>query len=80
MQLIHKEEHPGEISLMFLSMIAMDPNDLTYINSTLKFISSHAAKYNVCSVDTFDQLLWWTAFDMVEILTCCDVILVASIP
>ena len=66
MQLINQGEHPGATSVMFLPMIAMDPNDLSCIYSTLNFISSHAAKYNVCPVVTFDQPLWLKAFTIVE--------------
>jgi len=66
MQLIHKGEHPGVSSVMFLPMIDLDPNDLTCIYSTLKFISSHASQYQAYPVVTFDQPLWWKAHIMVE--------------
>jgi hypothetical protein len=66
MQLIHKGEHPGTSSVTFLPMIDMDPNDLSCIYSTLKFISSHARRHQSYPVVTFDQPLWWKAHTMVQ--------------
>ena len=66
MQLVHKGDHPGASSIMFLPMIDMDPNDLSCIYSTLLFISSHARQHHSCPVITFDQPLWWKSHIMVE--------------
>ena len=41
--------------MIFLPMIDMDPNDLSCINSMLKFVSSHAVKHKCTAVITFDQ-------------------------
>jgi len=68
MQLVNTGEHPGKSSIMYLPLIDMDPNDPIGIYSTLKFISSHAAKYQICPIVTFDQPLWWKAFTLVESL------------
>lgn len=68
MQLVHKGDTPGASSIMFLPMIDMDPNDLSCIYSTLKFISAHARQHSSCPVITFDQPLWWKAHTMVESL------------
>jgi len=66
MQLVHKGQHPGTSSIVFLPMIDMDPNDLSCIYSTLKFISSHALRHQSYPVVTFDQPLWWKEHTMVE--------------
>lgn len=66
MQMVYKGEHPGESSVMFLPMIDMDPNDLSCIYSTLKFVCLHAARYNSTPIITFDQPLWWKANMIVE--------------
>ena len=47
-------------------MIDMDPSDLSCVYSTLCYISSHAKKYNVTPVVTFDQPLWWKALQIRE--------------
>lgn len=66
MQMVHKADHPGQSSVMFLPMIDMDPNDLTCIYSTLTFVASHARRHNSTAVVTFDQPLWWKAHSLVE--------------
>ena len=59
MQMIHKGNHPGQASVMFLPMIDMKPTDMTCVNSTLHFVSEHARHYGVTQVLTIDQPLWW---------------------
>ena len=38
MQMVHKGEHPGEASILFLPTIDLNPDDLTCINSTLNLL------------------------------------------
>jgi hypothetical protein len=59
MQMVHNGDNPGKASVMFLPMIDLDPNDMTCVYPTLKFVLNHAAKYNCTAVVTFDQPLWW---------------------
>ena len=66
MQMVHKGEHPGESSVMFLPMLDLDPNDLSCIYSTLRFVCSHANDHRSTPVITFDQPLWWKAHTIVE--------------
>ena len=57
MQLVHKGDHPRKSSILFLPMINMNPSDMTCLNSTLLYISSHAKRYGVTPIVTFDQPL-----------------------
>jgi hypothetical protein len=66
MQMVHRGDHPGESSVMFLPMIDMNPGDLTCIHSTLLYVSSHAKCYGVTPIVTFDQPLWWKALTIIE--------------
>ncbi len=65
MQFLHKGDHPGKASVIFLPMIDMNPSDATCIYSTLKFISEHARRHDVTPIITFDQPLWWKALMIV---------------
>ena len=65
MHMVYHGEHPGQASTIFLPMIDMNPSDTTCIYSTLKFVCSHAKRYNVTPVLTFDQPLWWKATTIV---------------
>jgi len=58
MQLVHQGNHSGKSSVMFLPMIDMNPNDVSCIYSTLKYIQSHAFRHVVMPIITFDQPLW----------------------
>ena len=42
-------------------MIDMNPNDVSCIYSTLKYIQGHAFRHGVTPIITFDQPLWWKA-------------------
>ena len=66
MQKSHQGVHPGKSSVMFLPMIDMSASDVTCIYSTLEFISSHARRYNVTPIITFDQPLWWKALNIID--------------
>ena len=61
MQLVHKGNHPGKSSIMFLPMIDMDPTDLTCIYSTLSYVVDHAERHNSTPILTFDQPLYFKA-------------------
>lgn len=52
---------PGKVGNFFMSMIDVNPGDLSCIFSTLHFISAQAKQYNVTPVVTFDQPLYWKA-------------------
>ena len=66
MQLIHTGDHPGKSSIFFLPMIDMNPSDITCLYSTLLYVSSHAKRYGVTPILTFDQPLWWKAITIQE--------------
>ena len=66
MQMLHHGEYLGQSSVTFLPMIDLDPNDPSCIYSTLKFVSSQAAKYDVTPVLTFDQPLYWKALTIIQ--------------
>ena len=61
MQLVHRGHHPGKSSVMFLPVIDMNPNDVTCVYSTLKYVCEYARRHNVTLILTFDQPLWWKA-------------------
>ena len=61
MQLVHRGNHPGKSSVMFLPMIDMNPSDVTCVYSTLRYIWDHAHRHDVSPIITFDQPLWWKA-------------------
>ena len=64
MQMVQKGEHQGQCSVLYLTMIDMDPSDLSCVYSTLCYVSSHAKKHNVTPIVTFDQPLWWKALQI----------------
>lgn len=66
MQLIHKGNHPGKSSVVFMPMIDMSPWDMSCVYSTLKFVCDQAKSYNVSPIITFDQPLWWKAMNIIE--------------
>ena len=51
MQHVYRGSHPGRSSYMYLPLIDMDPTNISSIYSTLKFISTHASKYDIIPVD-----------------------------
>ncbi len=61
MQMIHKDDHPGQSSILFLPIIDMNSSDMTCLYTTLLYVSSHAKHYGVTPILTFDQPLWWKA-------------------
>ena len=50
----------------YLPMIDMNPSDLSCVYSILCYVSSHAKRYNVTPIVTFDQPLWWKALEVRE--------------
>ena len=59
MQFVHHGRHPRKSSVMFLPMIDMNPNDITYVYSKLKYIQDHANRHHITPIITFDQPFWW---------------------
>ena len=59
MQMIHKGEHPGQTSVIFMPMIDMKSSDESCILPTMHFVTEHAKRYNMSPVLTFDQPLYW---------------------
>jgi len=55
----NKGEYPGQPSVVFMHMIDLNPSDETCSCSTLLWVSEHAKRYNVTTVITFDQALWY---------------------
>ena len=66
MQMVQKGKHQGQCSVFYLPMIDMKPSDLSGVYSTLCYVSSHAKRYNVTPIVTFDQPLWWKALEVRE--------------
>ena len=66
MQMVHKGNHQGESSILFLPMIDMDPGNISCVYSTLHFICQQASRYQVTPVITFDQPLWWKALQVIQ--------------
>ena len=58
MHFLHKGDHPGKASVIFLPMIDMNPSDTICIYSALKFIGEYARRHDVTPIITFDQPLW----------------------
>ena len=44
----------------------MTPSDPTFVRSTLEYLSDHARRHRVTHIITFDQLLWWVAYMIIE--------------
>ena len=60
-------EYPGKSTISLLPIIDLNPTDMTYIYSTLKFIQSQAKELNIVTpVITFDQQLYIKAMEIVK--------------
>ena len=59
MQAVHQDTHPGKASITFLPMIYMNPNDMSCVYSTLRFVATECKRHEVTHILTFDQPLWW---------------------
>ena len=57
-QTIHKGNHPGQSSIIFMPMIDMKATDDTCILSTMHFVATQTQKYNVYPIFTFAQPLY----------------------
>ena len=59
MQMINKTgNHPGKSSMVFLSMLDIEPGDIACIYSTMMYVGEHAARNNVTHILNFNQPLW----------------------
>ena len=47
-------------------MIDVDPTDPFCIYTTMKFVSSHARRYDATPTLTFDQPLYWKALTIIQ--------------
>ncbi|WAR20763.1 hypothetical protein MAR_014737, partial [Mya arenaria] len=65
MQMLQKGEYPGKASVIVMPMIDLDPGDLSCIYTTLLFVENHATRYAVTPILTFDQPLYWKAFNVI---------------
>ena len=64
MQMVHKGNHPGKSSVIFMPMIDMPSSDMSCILSTMEFVSKQARQYNCTPILTFDQPLYWKAMEI----------------
>ncbi len=55
MQMIHRDNHPGQLFMLFLPIIDTNTSVMTCLYSTLLYISSHARHYGITPILTFDQ-------------------------
>lgn len=62
MQLLSRGKYPGKSEVIFLSMVDMDPNDMTCVHSTLRYIFKLCLKIKAIPVITFDLPLFLKAF------------------
>ena len=46
MQMIHKGDHPGKSSVIFMLMIDMPSSDMSCIIPTMEFVLKQAKQYN----------------------------------
>ena len=67
MQMVCTGNNPGLSNITFLSMIDLNPSDVSCVYSTLKFVSKEATHHNRTPVITFDQPLYWKA-----LIISCD--------
>ena len=68
MQAINQGNHPRKSPVTLLSMIDMDPSDISRVYSTLKYVAEEARRHDVTPVLTFDQTLWWKA----QLVIACE--------
>ena len=64
MQMVHKGDHPGKSSVIFMPMIDMPSSDMSCILSMMEFVSKQARQYNHTPILTFDQPLYWKAMEI----------------
>ena len=62
-EMVHHEHYNGESSTMFLSTIKLYPSDPSCVYTTIQFVSSEAKQYDATVIITFDQPLYWKAFN-----------------
>lgn len=61
------DDYLGKSTIIFLSMIDINLNDLTCINLTLHYVSREAKAHNFKQILTFHQPLYWKAMQITEI-------------
>ena len=60
----HSGSHPGKSTIINMPMADMKSIDISYILSTLTFISKQAEQIGQSAVVTFDQPLYWKAMEI----------------
>ena len=66
MQMLYCGEHPEKSSIVFLSMIDLDPNNPSCIFYMLNFVCCQAKKYDLVKFITFDNPLFWKAITIIQ--------------
>ena len=61
-------EHQGKSNILFLPIIDLLPSDYTCIYSTLKYLCNLAYNNVLHSIITFDQPLFWKAYEIIGML------------
>ena len=64
MQIVHKSEHLGQSSVIFMPIIDMKSSDKSCILSTRHFATEQARCYNTSPILTFDQPLYWKGIEI----------------
>ena len=55
MQMVHKGEHPGQSSVIFMPIIDMKSSDESWILSTMHFVTEQARHYNTSPILTLSN-------------------------
>lgn len=67
MSSVSSGSYPGQSSITLLPIIDLNPNDMSCVYSTLKFVESQARTLGITTpVITFDQPLWIKAFEIIK--------------
>ena len=59
MQMIYQGDHPEQSAVIFIPMIYMKSSNESCILSTIYFVSNKTKQYNVDTILTFNQPLYW---------------------
>ena len=67
MSTVASGSYPGQSSVSLLPIIDLNPNDMSCIFSTLKFVESQAQALNIVTpIIIFDQPLWIKAYEVIQ--------------
>ena len=80
MQTVLDGRHPGKSTVHIMPMIDEKSTDYSFIYSTMMFIDAQARKHGKTPLLTFDQPLYWKAFEVLAQLMkdgiSCDIVLI----